>query len=78
MKFDIDSFDLSGYIDKTDSNIFSIDPKGTLDIDDALEINKIDTDTYDITVYIADPTAFIKHYNNTEFNKTILIYIKSF
>ena len=72
LDFDIDSFDLSGYIDKTDANIFSIDPKGTLDIDDALEINKIDTDTYDITVYIADPTAFIKHYNNSEFNKTIL------
>ena len=69
---DIDKFDLTNYIDKTKSNIFSIDPPKTLDIDDAVEIVKLPDNNYEISVYIADPTAFISYYNNEKFNNSII------
>ena len=69
---DINKFDLTNYIDKTKSNIFSIDPPKTLDIDDAVEIVKLPDNNYEISVYIADPTAFISYYNNEKFNNSII------
>ena len=72
ISFDIDKFDLSGYIDKTSAKVFSIDPPGTLDIDDAVEIKSLSPDKYQVTVFIADPTALITYYNNSDFNNSII------
>lgn len=45
-------------IDKTNENIFSIDPEGCLDIDDACHIKK-NKDGYEIGIHIADVSYFI-------------------
>jgi len=50
--------DFLGDIPYDDSYIFSIDPKGTLDIDDAFSIKCFDN-IYEIGIYIADPTTII-------------------
>jgi len=44
--------------DLTHLNIFSIDPKGCIDIDDALSIEKID-DYYKVGVHIAQPICWL-------------------
>jgi exoribonuclease R len=44
-------------IDMTDKNIYSIDPKGTSDIDDAIHYESI-SDGYIIGIHIADVTSF--------------------
>lgn len=40
-------------------NIYSIDPIGCVDIDDALHIQSIQKGTYEIGIHIADPTSYI-------------------
>jgi len=42
-----------------DLNIFSIDPKGCIDIDDALSFEKISDDNYKIGVHIAQPICWL-------------------
>lgn len=45
--------------DLTHLNIFSIDPEGCVDIDDALSIEKINDDTYNVGVHIAQPICWL-------------------
>ena len=45
--------------DLTHLNIFSIDPDGCIDIDDALSIEKNEDETYFIGVHIAQPICFL-------------------
>lgn len=42
---------------KLDDHIFSIDPQGSKDIDDAISISQIDDNLYKITIYIANVAA---------------------
>lgn len=43
----------------TDRNIYSIDPPGCIDIDDALHIKEIKNNLYEIGIHIADPSSYI-------------------
>jgi hypothetical protein len=43
----------------TDLTIFSIDPKGCIDIDDALSYEKISDNTYKVGVHIAQPICWL-------------------
>jgi len=72
IKFDIDSelspftlfsnADLINHNDCTNLDVFSIDPKESLDIDDALSIDKID-DGYRVGIHIADVSFYVKQFN---------------
>ena len=42
-----------------DHNVFTIDPLGSRDLDDAFSVKKIDDDKYNIYVHIADTTEYI-------------------
>lgn len=53
---DIDEF--IGSRETCDDIIFSVDPEGTLDVDDAFSIRRVD-DVWDIGIYIADPAEII-------------------
>lgn len=55
--------------EKIEYEVFSIDPEGAIDIDDAFHYRKIDDDKYEIGVHIASPT---KHFDKIEdFRKVI-------
>ena len=45
--------------DLLDHNVFTIDPLGSKDLDDAFSVKKIDDDKYNIYVHIADTTEYI-------------------
>jgi ribonuclease R len=45
--------------DLLDHNVFTIDPLGSKDLDDAFSLKKIDDDKYNIYVHIADTTEYI-------------------
>jgi exoribonuclease R len=47
-------------IDLREKRIFTIDPATAKDLDDALSIEKIDDDTYEIGVHIADVSYFVE------------------
>ena len=47
-------------IDLTDREIYSIDPKGSIDIDDAIHYKKLDN-MEEIGIHIADPTSYIDY-----------------
>ena len=47
-------------LDLTDKDIFSIDPPNCLDIDDALHIENIGDELYEIGIHIADVSEYIK------------------
>ncbi|GJJ07553.1 hypothetical protein Clacol_001755 [Clathrus columnatus] len=47
-------------LDLRKERIFSIDPEGAKDLDDALSIKRNDDGTYDIGVHIADVSSFVK------------------
>lgn len=51
---------IKNHIDYRDLEIFSIDPEGSLDVDDALSIQKIDENSWKIGIHIAD----VSHYFN--------------
>lgn len=55
----IDDDEIDKRIDLRGKRIFSIDPTTARDLDDALHISKIDDETYEIGVHIADVTHFI-------------------
>ena len=52
--------ELKSRVDLREKRIFSIDPKTAKDLDDALSIDKIDDDTYEIGVHIADVSYFVQ------------------
>lgn len=45
--------------DLLDKNVFSIDPEGCEDVDDAMHIEKIDDSTFIIGIHIANPALFL-------------------
>ena len=45
--------------DLLDHNVFTIDPLGSKDLDDAFSVKKIDDDKYNIYVHISDTTEYI-------------------
>jgi exoribonuclease R len=45
---------------KEDYEVFSIDPKGSTDIDDAFHFKRIDENNFEIGIHIASPTIFFK------------------
>ncbi|GAA3718519.1 exoribonuclease II [Oceanisphaera sediminis] len=52
--------------DLTDMPFFTIDGESTLDMDDALSVKKLDN-AWELTVAIADPTAYVAH--NSEMDR---------
>ena len=64
-------------IDMTDKYIISIDPEGSLDIDDAFHIEKHD-DIYELGIHIADVSSYIVKDSEDDIiaqNKTSTIYL---
>jgi ribonuclease R len=59
--------DLANRLDLRDTLTITIDPKSARDFDDALSVKKIDNDTYQIGVHIADVSHYVKA--NTELDK---------
>ena len=49
--------------DKTEDHVYSIDPKGSTDLDDAFHIQKIHDDTVKITIHIANVFLILQHFN---------------
>jgi len=66
---DINNNNLESYIDLTHLDTFTIDPKNSLDCDDAFSIEKIDN-IYKIYVHISDVSLYINP-KNPSFNKII-------
>jgi ribonuclease R len=56
--------------DLLDHNVFTIDPLGSKDLDDAFSVKKIDDDKYNIYVHISDTTEYI-YPEHTLFEKII-------
>ena len=52
--------DLINRIDKTNSNIYTIDSEDAKDLDDAICVNKRKDGTYDLSVFIADVSHYVK------------------
>lgn len=52
--------ELEKRVDLRDTRIFTIDPATAKDLDDALSVTKIDDDTYEIGVHIADVSYFVE------------------
>ena len=70
--------DCNDGIDKIDYNIFSIDPIGSLDIDDAFSLNIKESEKgkiYEIGVHIASPTSYLTSYINEVLNRVSTVYL---
>ena len=62
-KFDVDKYLVDLTPDRhnlTDLHCFSIDPPGCKDIDDVLHFKRIDNDTIEIGIHIADVSSFVQ------------------
>ena len=69
-------YDFSSCQDK--KKIFSIDPDGCKDIDDAIHIEKNNDNSYTIGVHIADVTSYINEGSNIDLlsrNRCSTIYL---
>ena len=53
--------------DKTNEHIFTIDPDGSKDLDDAFSIKKQENGSYKISIYIANVFLIIDHFNLWKF-----------
>jgi len=60
-----------------DYEVFSIDPKGSLDIDDAFHFKIIDSNSnnYEIGIHIASPYLFFKNELNEILNRVSTVYL---
>lgn len=54
-------------IDKTNEHIFTIDPDGSKDLDDAFSVKKQENGSYKICIYIANVFLIIDHFNLWKF-----------
>lgn len=52
--------DLVGRIDKTNVNVYTIDSEDAKDLDDAISVSKRNDGTYDLSVFIADVSHYVK------------------
>jgi len=52
--------DLVGRVDKTNANIYTIDSEDAKDLDDAICVSKRTDGTYDLSVFIADVSHYVK------------------
>jgi len=52
--------DLVGRVDKTNANIYTIDSEDAKDLDDAICVSKRGDGTYDLSVFIADVSHYVK------------------
>jgi ribonuclease R len=52
--------DLIGRVDKTNANIYTIDSEDAKDLDDAISVSKRTDGTYDLSVFIADVSHYVK------------------
>lgn len=48
-------------IDLRDREIYSIDPNGSIDIDDAIHCKELDNNITEIGIHISDPTSYIEY-----------------
>ena len=64
---EVDPKDLIGRTDKTAENIYTIDSEDAKDLDDAISVKKREDGTYDLSVYIADVSHYVK--DGTELDK---------
>ncbi|KAF7684201.1 Exosome complex exonuclease dis3 [Astathelohania contejeani] len=55
-----DDISMNYRLDLRNKLVFSIDPPGCTDIDDALHVDKLDNGNYEVGVHIADVTHFVK------------------
>jgi exoribonuclease R len=58
-----------------DYEVFSIDPKGSNDIDDAFHFKEIDKNLYEIGIHIASPTIFFENDIEEILNRVSTIYL---
>lgn len=58
--------DLIGREDKTNLNIYTIDSEDAKDLDDAIYVNKRKDGTYDLSVFIADVSNYVKDGTNLD------------
>jgi exosome complex exonuclease DIS3/RRP44 len=58
-----------------DYEVFSIDPLGSKDIDDAFHYNKISNDIFEIGIHIANPYIFFKNDLHIIFNRVSTVYL---
>lgn len=52
--------DLIGRVDKTNVNVYTIDSEDAKDLDDAISVSKRKDGTYDLSVFIADVSHYVK------------------
>lgn len=52
--------DLVGRVDKTNDNVYTIDSEDAKDLDDAICVHKREDGTYDLSVFIADVSHYVK------------------
>ena len=51
--------DLSSLVDNTDRHVYTLDPEGTRDFDDAFSLKDLEDGTQLLSIYISNPTYFI-------------------
>lgn len=64
---EVNSEDLANRVDKTVENIYTIDSEDAKDLDDAICVKKRKDGTYDLSVFIADVSHYVK--DGTELDK---------
>ena len=60
---------------ESDYEVFSIDPLGSKDIDDAFHFKKIENDIYEIGIHIALPYIFFENDLDTIMNRVSTVYL---
>ena len=64
--------------DIRNKRVFSIDPKGAKDLDDALSIEKIDENKFRVGIHIADVSYFVDENSALEREVTCSQFFKNF
>lgn len=66
IEIDIEKEIADGYVDWRKRRVFTIDPPSSRDLDDALSIDHAEGEWYNVTVYVADVTRFVKEGDETD------------